>query len=69
MTPIGIVATTERWTEARLADGTVLRVRPVVASVTRTGRFTAEGEPVYVVNSHLVVEVDAEGDDGPAETV
>ncbi len=50
----------EVWSEYRLADGTTLRVKPVMIAVFRAdGQHTAEGEPVYNTKSTLVMDVRA----------
>jgi hypothetical protein len=55
---IEILDTKERWSEYRLADGTVLRLRPVMIAVFRAdGQFTADGDPVYNMKSTLITDV------------
>jgi hypothetical protein len=50
----------ERWNEYRLADGTTLRLKPVMIAVFRTdGQFTPDGEPVYNMKSTLITDVRA----------
>lgn len=49
---------TERWSDVKLADGTVLRVKQTVASVIRIeGQYDAEGNPIYVVKSAPAIAV------------
>jgi len=37
----------ERWSEYRLADGTTLRLKPVMIAIFRAdGQYTPDGEPV-----------------------
>jgi len=51
---------TERWSEYRLADGTILRLKPVVIAVFRAGaQYTEDGEPVYNMKSTLITDVRA----------
>jgi hypothetical protein len=58
MTEIEILETNERWSEYRLADGTTLRLRPVMISVFRAdGQYTPDGEPVYNMKSTLITDV------------
>jgi len=41
---------TERWSEFTLDDGTVLRLKMVVASFVRAeGHFDVEGNPIYAI--------------------
>ena len=48
----------ERWNEYRLADGTTLRLKPVMIAVFRAdGQHTPEGEPVYNMKSTLITDV------------
>lgn len=50
----------ERWNEYRLADGTTLRLKPVMIAVFRAdGQFTPDGEPVYNMKSTLITDVRA----------
>ena len=40
----------EKWSEVRLTDGSVLRVKVTVASAIRVdGRWDQDGNPVYVI--------------------
>jgi hypothetical protein len=40
----------ERWTEVKLEDGTLLRVKPSVISAIRIdGEFDQEGNPMYAI--------------------
>ncbi len=42
----------EEWSEYELEDGTVLRIRTEIVRVVRLKeKWTADGEPVYVVRS------------------
>ena len=57
-TEIDVVEAKEAWSEYRLADGTVLRVKPIMIGVSRiNGAETADGEPVYNMRSTLVTDV------------
>lgn len=49
---------TERWSEVTLEDGSVLRVKPNVFSVIRLeGQFDANGDPLYAIQTSLVMIV------------
>jgi hypothetical protein len=55
---IEILEAKERWSEYRLADGTTLRLRPVMIAVFRDdGQYTADGDPVYNMKSTLITDV------------
>ena len=59
-TEIEMLEATERWSEYRLADGTTLRLKPVVIAVFRAdGQYTQDGEPVYNMKSTLITDVRA----------
>jgi len=59
-TEIEVLEATERWSEYRLADGTILRLKPVVIAVFRAGgQYTEDGEPVYNMKSTLITDVRA----------
>ena len=45
---VDVLESKEVWSEYRLADGTVLRIKPVMITVSRMdGEHTLEGDPVY----------------------
>ncbi len=49
---VPIAESTERWTELRLEDGAVLRIKVVVGSVVRVDSIKDDaGNPLYVVKS------------------
>ena len=59
-TEIEILEAKERWSEYRLADGTTLRLRPVMIAVFRAdGEYTPDGDPVYNMKSTLITDVRA----------
>ena len=59
-TEIEILEAKERWSEYRLADGTTLRLRPVMIAVFRAdGQYTPDGDPVYNMKSTLITDVRA----------
>jgi hypothetical protein len=59
---IEILEAKERWSEYRLADGTTLRLRPVMIAVFRAdGQYTADGDPVYDMKSTLITDVRGPG--------
>lgn len=57
---VPIIESTERWTEIKLEDGSVLRVKPSVLSAIRIpGHHDQEGNPMYIlkaVNAMMVAE-------------
>lgn len=59
-TEIEMLEAKEKWNEYRLADGTTLRLKPVMIAVFRAdGQFTPDGEPVYNMKSTLITDVRA----------
>ena len=47
----------EPWTEARVADGTLIRFKLVVREVVKmVGEFNKDGEPVYQTNWAIVAQ-------------
>jgi hypothetical protein len=57
-TEVEVVEAREAWSEYRLADGTVLRVKPVMIAITRVeGAEATNGEPVYNMKSTLITDV------------
>ena len=59
-TEIEMLEAKERWSEYRLADGTTLRLKPVMIAIFRAdGQYTPDGEPVYNMKSTLIADVRA----------
>ena len=57
---IDVLEAKETWSEYRLADGTVLRVKPVMIAVTRVvDAQSVDGEPLYNMKSTLITDVRA----------
>lgn len=55
---VPVEETTERWSDATLEDGTVLRVKTTVLSATRiSDQWDQEGNPQYLVKSTPVVMI------------
>ena len=56
-TDVPVMESVERWTELRLEDGSVLRIKPVIISVTRIdGQYDPQGNPMYAVQGgHTMV--------------
>jgi hypothetical protein len=55
---IEVLESKEAWSEYRLADGTVLRVKPIMIAVSRVENSgEAGGEPVYTMKATLVTDV------------
>lgn len=49
---VPIEESTERWTELKLEDGAVLRIKVIVGSVIRVDtRKDSDGNPLYIVKS------------------
>jgi len=49
---VAITESTERWTEIKLEDGSVLRVKPSVLSAIRIAeQFDQDGNPMYVLKA------------------
>jgi hypothetical protein len=47
---------TERWSEFKLQDGTILRVKATVLSAVRVdGEYDPAGNPIYVTNISPVI--------------
>lgn len=56
--PVGVDESVERWTELKLADGSVLRLKPQVIRVIRAnGKYDPEGNPLYVVQGGQMMVV------------
>jgi hypothetical protein len=57
---VPVAESIERWTEAKLEDGSVLRIKPSIISAIRVpGQFDPEGNPMYILratNTVMIVE-------------
>lgn len=57
---VPVLESTERWTEVKLTDGSVLRVKPSILSAVRIpGQFDPEGNPMYAlkaINTMVIAE-------------
>jgi hypothetical protein len=49
----------DEWNEYALMDGTKLKVKSVLISAKRTSKYDGFGEPIYLVNSSVIMDVDA----------
>ena len=58
-TPVEVAEADEKWSKFQLEDGSVVRVRPIIAKVTRTDAFDNDGNPIYQIVVGNVVFVDA----------
>lgn len=57
---VEVTESTERWTEVKLSDGTVIRAKPVVVGVLRIeGHFDQEGNPMYQLKASQIMTVNA----------
>jgi hypothetical protein len=55
---VEVLSSKEAWSEYHLADGTVLRVKPIMIDVSRVSETqSADGHPVYNMRSTLVTDV------------
>ena len=57
---VDVLEAKEVWSEYRLADGTTLRIKPIMIAVSRVeGEHTLDGDPVYNMKSTLVTDLRA----------
>ena len=62
VTEVGFRSTGEYWNEYLLDDGTVVRIKLVVANVFRVdGQTDNKGQPVYMIESTNITSISAEG--------
>jgi hypothetical protein len=55
---VDVLEAREAWSEYRLEDGTILRVKPIMIAISRVeGEHTADGDPVYNMKSTLITDV------------
>jgi hypothetical protein len=57
---VDVLEAKEVWSKYRLADGTTLRIKPIMIAVSRVeGEHTLDGDPVYNMKSTLVTDLRA----------
>lgn len=56
-TDVEVLSAREAWSEYHLADGTVLRVKPIMISVSSVATAQTDGDPVYNMKSTLVTDI------------
>lgn len=56
---VDILESKETWSEYRLADGSLLRLKPILIAVSRAPGHTPDGDPIYNMKSTLVTDVRA----------
>lgn len=55
---VAVDESTERWSEVKLEDGSVLRTKPVVISAIRVhGKYDQDGNPIYSLKVNQVMTV------------
>lgn len=55
---VPVEESTEKWSEIKLEDGTIIRIKQSVASVIRVdGQYDPEGNPLYIVKSAPAVAI------------
>ena len=55
---VQVTESVERWSELKLDDGSVLRVKPVVVSVTRLdGHYDPLGNPMYALQAGATMAI------------
>ena len=55
---VDVLEAKELWSEYRLSDGTILRIKPIMIGVSRLeGEHTLDGDPVYNMKSTLVTDL------------
>ena len=60
---IEVQQSTETWSQHLLADGSVIRLKPVVTEIWRVlGEYDADGNPAYIVRSKNVISVTSPDD-------
>jgi hypothetical protein len=59
---VSVKETRENWSEYILEDGSLARVKPILAKVLRTEEFDSEGNPIYqlVISNAVFVEAPEE---------
>lgn len=57
-TEVAVEQSTERWSEVKLEDGTVFRLKATVMSAVRIeGEYDPAGNPMYALRAQPVIDV------------
>ena len=57
---VAVAESTERWTDVKLEDGSVLRLKSVIIGAIRVeGRYDQDGNPMYSLRANQVLTVSA----------
>jgi hypothetical protein len=56
-TDVEILSAKEAWSEYRLADGTILRLKPIMIGISCAETQSSDGDPVYSMKSTVVTDV------------
>ncbi len=52
---VEVTSSVENWSVYTLADGTIVRVKPIIAEFIKViGKFNEEGEPIYMMKGGMV---------------
>jgi hypothetical protein len=55
---VQVSESTEKWTEATLEDGTVIRVKASVFGAVRVdGKWDSEGNPMYALKANVLMNL------------
>jgi len=56
---VEVEESTERWSHLKLADGSSVRVKPVIATIIRVkDQYDQDGNPIYVIKGSMAFVVD-----------
>lgn len=56
---VSVLKTTEAWCTCELEDGSIVKIKPVVAKALRTDQFDSEDNPIYQILVGQIVFVEA----------
>ena len=57
MTTIDVLKTVDEWSTYKLADGTAIKVKPIIIHIKRVvGKFDPNGDPIYFVQAGMAVD-------------
>lgn len=56
---LDVVQSTERWSEYRLADGSVIKAKVTIVSAKRLdGKFDVTGKPIYNLDAAVTLAIE-----------
>ena len=54
---VQVAESTEQFSDVSLADGTILRIKPIVTEALRLDEWDQDGYPTYIIKSTTIISI------------